>query len=261
MPIDLTTLSPRALAHYVQLGQQFSSADTLAQANQTLKGLATYGAELVKHGFALTDGARLKAARDALIAAGVGRADAHGARKVTNQAYLKALREGKAQRENARAILENTARALEDSGAPEAEAGIGVIQSALSQAKSAGVDASKLADQLDLLRNALDEAAVAAEAVVRGGPEAVKGLTWAAERLRAAHAERSGVRGTPAETEHLDLLDGIIVTLVRGARKAARAAARRLGQPALLVDFELSKIYSRRKSSPMPEPEARSLRA
>jgi len=114
MPIDLTTLSPRALAHYVQLGQQFSSADTLAQANQTLKGLATYGAELVKHGFALTDGARLKAARDALIAAGVGRADA---RKVTNQAYLKALREGKAQRENARAILENTARALEDSGA------------------------------------------------------------------------------------------------------------------------------------------------
>jgi hypothetical protein len=40
--------------------------------------------------------------------------------------------------------------------------------------------------------------------------------------------------------------DGIIVALARGARKAARAAARRLGTPALKADFELTKLYGSR---------------
>lgn len=51
--------------------------------------------------------------------------------------------------------------------------------------------------------------------------------------------------GCLAETDRLDLLDGIIVALARGARKAARDAARRLGQPSLTANFELDKIYKR----------------
>jgi hypothetical protein len=57
---------------------------------------------------------------------------------------------------------------------------------------------------------------------------------------------RTGARGTRVETEQLDLLDGIIVTLVRNARKAARAAAKRLGKPSLVADFELTKLYEPR---------------
>ena len=70
MPIDLSALSPEASAAYILVGRQFGSPDTTAQANQTLKGLSTYAAELVQHGFAVEDGARLADARDALVAAG-----------------------------------------------------------------------------------------------------------------------------------------------------------------------------------------------
>ena len=72
-------------------------------------------------------------------------------------------------------------------------------------------------------------------------------------RLRASVAARAGSPGTPAETEQLDLLDGIIVALVRGARKAARAAAKRLGTPALTADFELTKLYGP-KTAAKPAP-------
>jgi hypothetical protein len=48
----------------------------------------------------------------------------------------------------------------------------------------------------------------------------------------------------------LDTLDGILVTLARHALKAARAAARRLGTPAMVADFELTHLYPTRHAAP-----------
>jgi len=70
MPLDLSTLSPKARAEYIRIGRQYGSTDTLAQANQTLAGLGKYAPELVRHGFSLGDGGRLEGARDGLIARG-----------------------------------------------------------------------------------------------------------------------------------------------------------------------------------------------
>ena len=159
--------------------------------------------------------------------------------------------------EDARSILDNTRRALNDSAEPAAAAGVNVIKVALQQTRSAGADGEKLATQLDTLRAALADPSVSPEALGRGGPEAAIELQSAADALWAVAKERAGAQGTPAETELLDLLDGIIIGLTRGARKAARAAAKRLGTPALTADFDRTKLYASRgagKGSPAPEP-------
>src|SRR4051812_5107025 len=78
MPFDFSTLSPIARADYLTVGRRYGSDDTLAQANQTLQGLSSHGAELVQHGFAADDGLRLTDTRDALVKAGVGRNQALG---------------------------------------------------------------------------------------------------------------------------------------------------------------------------------------
>ncbi len=248
MPIDLSALSPEARAAYVRVGRQFGSPDTAAQANQTLKGLATHGAELVAHGFAPEDAVRLAEARDALVAAGADRLGAVGDKKITNATHSAALEDGKDQRDSARSILENTHRLLTETGGAAGKAGTAVISAALQQTRSVGSDGEKLAEQLDVLGKALSDPSVAPTAANRGGPAAVIALGAQATALRAAVADRAGSPGTQAETEVLDVFDGIIVALARGARKAARAAAKRLGTPALKANFELTKLYGPRKA-------------
>lgn len=246
MPIDLTTIAPEARARYLHLGRQWGSPDTLAQAHQTLKGCAKHGAEIAKDGFSSKDAQRLSDARDGLIAAGVGRAEARNDRKITSQSYVASIATGKTARESARSILESTRTALHEGGTDAAKAGVKTIDAALQTTRTAGDDAEALATQLDVLRGALSDPNVGAEATDRGGPEAIPALQTAAGALRAANAERAGSPGTQVETEKLDLLDGIIVTLARNAFKAARAAAKRIGQPSLVADFELTKLYAAR---------------
>jgi hypothetical protein len=89
------------------------------------------------------------------------------------------------------------------------------------------------------------------------GPQAAADLAARAASLRAADPASAGARGTPEHTEHLDLIDGIILELVRGAREAAEGASKELGEPALLSAFSLSELYpsSGARSAPEAEPE------
>jgi hypothetical protein len=64
--------------------------------------------------------------------------------------------------------------------------------------------------------------------------------------LRDAAKVKAEPRGTPVETETLDLIDGFIVSLSRAAREAAEAAARDLAEPAIVTAFELTALYKRR---------------
>jgi hypothetical protein len=76
-------------------------------------------------------------------------------------------------------------------------------------------------------------------AATRGEPGLVPKLGMVADRLRALAAERRGSE----QGERIDLLDGIVVELVRDARRAARSAARAQGQPEVAAAFELVKLY------------------
>jgi len=68
-----------------------------------------------------------------------------------------------------------------------------------------------------------------------------KALAQAAAALRAAEKENTG-GGTVLSTEEMDVIDGVIVTLCRAAKKAARIAAHELAQPAITTAFALTHI-------------------
>jgi hypothetical protein len=226
----------------------------LAQANKTLKALQTYGARLSLWGFNEEDMKRLEGARDALITAGVGRELERVGKKTTNSAYTAALETGKSRRLRARSVLTGARRVLAEQGQSDS---VRSVDTALNHAPTAGENAGKLADQLDTLHASLSEPPIASAVSGRGGPEIVAELATCAAALRAIAQETALPAGTPAETELLDLIDGVIVGLARDARKAARSAAKEASEPAMAIAFELTKLYEvkgKKATEAAPEP-------
>lgn len=254
---DLSKINSKQREKYIRLGLQFGSQDTLDQANQTLGALSTHASLLQNYGFGPKQLKNLEDARDGLQESGVGREAAKGQKKVNGLAYVNAMNKGEFARIWARTLLIGAAEDLEGS---ETAADLLAIQSAnaaLLQSRVAADKAEPLAQQLQLLLGALKEPTIAAMYASIGGPEAVSRLESAIGALRAADQEDVGVRGTPVETATLDLLDGIIVSLVRRARRAAVAAAKETGNAALVDTFRLDKLYKHRSAEPAaPEPEA-----
>lgn len=238
--LDLTKISPNARKQYIELGRRFGSTDTLKQANKTLEALKTHAGELEDHGFGANDGLRLAGARDDLSAASTGRETKMGAKKTTRKDYLAALSQAKTARSKGRTILENTLVSLHEDGHEDA---VHKVQAILGQTSSLPVSGQDegLAAQLDLLAGIWANSTVSDAAKSRGGAKALTKLQEAAAALRTAAEDREAT-GTQSSTELMDLLDGIIVTLCRSARKAAKEAAKELARPALLDDFALTHI-------------------
>jgi hypothetical protein len=252
MTIDLDKIPTARRLRLIRLGEQFGSQDTLDQANQTLAAYKEHAVALKPSGFADKHAKELDGARDGLVDAGVGREAAKGKKKVTGEAYVDAMNQATTARINARAVLEGVREDLEGqdgAGAAEAER---IASAVLRQTRSAPKKAEPMAQQLAQILDALKNKDVAAEAAAQGGPESVGALEGAIAALRKADQEDVGGRGTPVETEKLDLLDGIIVQHARRARRAAVAAAR-LGNPALVEAFRLDKLYRSKGGAPPVE--------
>lgn len=243
MPIDLSKIPPTTRKALIQSGKKFGSSDTLGQANKTLKGLETHAATLEDHGFGPDDVDDLKSARDGLIAAGVSREDKRVGKKTTNQAHTDAMRGAQQIRLRARSVLKAAKRVLAHTGGEAAEEAARSIDAVLGKGAVAGDDAEKLSTQLDQLRTALEDSTIKPVVADRGGPKAAADLKTQADKLREASQTTAAPRGTPQETEQLDLLDGIILSLVRSAREAADADSKALGEPALVAEFELTELY------------------
>lgn len=246
MALNIDAISPKARAEYIRVGRWWGSKDTLAQANDTLRAIDMHGAAIAAFGFSIEDGKRLALARDALQDAGVGRTIAEATKKVTSRAYLDAMREAKNARLSARSVLANVERVLREQEGADAESALRELGSVLAKTQSAGADDEALARQLELLAEAFRRPLIGREAETRGGTLSLRELEAAIHTLRESAQARVTKPGTPSETEQLDLLDGIIVSLARAARRAARLAAVRLGSPALAKAFELSRLYATR---------------
>jgi len=216
-----------------------------------LNAYKTHGSKLALCGFASEDAAELSDARDLLIQAGVGREVKRTNKKIDTATHATAMRDAQGVRLRARSVLAGAKRALLLAGHTEA---VQTIEVLLERESAAAEDAEGLAKQLDDLRDALKDPAVIAAAQSRGGPQAALDLEAKATALRDAAKAKAEPRGTSVETEKLDLIDGIIVSLARTAREAAEAAARELGEPAIATAFELSALYKRRGKKKGDEP-------
>jgi polyhydroxyalkanoate synthesis regulator phasin len=243
MALDLTVYVGEERAALVNLGSQYGSESTLKQAAKTLEGLKKYAEQLRAHGFSASDKTLLQNAHDALIAAGVSRTTALGAKKITNKTYDNAVKTGKLLRESARSIAEGVLRDVRGAtDAAQRQAAL-TVQTTLAQTGTAPDDATLLADQLELLQKTLESTALANFLKERGGLDALTKFPEVLKSLREVGTVVT-LRGTPVETETLDLIDGIIIELTRSARKAAKVLAKELGEPAINSVFELDELYA-----------------
>jgi hypothetical protein len=244
MTIDLDAFPPAVKLALIAVGEEFGSDDTFAQATQTGQGLEKYGDILQLYGLPLSDGKRLGAAREMLSEAGYGRNQAKGQKKTLGIGLEDANRAGRTVRIRGRSILTSTKSALSEQGQTEAATKVQTTLDATADSEKTG---EELAKQLDSLAEALDpnKAPEAAKAAAdRGGPEVIEPLLLAAMTLREAVKKKPTVRGTPAETQRLNQIDGIIVDICRRGRDAAKAASKDRGDPAILKAFKLDKLYS-----------------
>lgn len=242
MALDLSWLSPEARAYYIEIGKRYNSLATRAQAEYSLKGAAEYSELLLQHGC----GPQIELLRELLaelIARGATRETVRANRKATNVAHLDAINDAKGTRLKLHSVYTITRTALFDRGD---KANVNFIDAALNQTRSAGDDSDLLGKQLETLGALLKQTAI--REVIAGGDDTVPTALEAeiAERLAALNstrAEKAGPRGTPAETEEIDLIDGLIVATARNLRKAARVLARIHGKPAIAKALHTRPLY------------------
>lgn len=246
------TLSSAERAAFIKIGRHYSSQLTLAQGNKTLNACRTYGGLIAPRGFGQAKIDRLQWAVDALGVAGVTREEAKAGAKSTNVDLRNEVLRGKSLRFD---LLAQAEGAIDDvRNTPGGAELVSDIQAALNAARSSGYDAVELADQLDLLSNLTSRPELVA-VLDASSPQTAADAKASALKLRALEAATTNPAGTPADTERLDLLDGLILRLVRQARKSGRAASRSQGTPAIAQAFALDELYGPGpKPAPTPVP-------
>ncbi len=250
MTLDITSLSPRARERYLTIGRRYPSEDVLAQAHKTLLAHQKYGHLLIIYGFGLGDAERLGEGRDQLHARMVGRTHVSSDRKVLRDFHAIARRRARDERTCIVAALELVLDNLFEANLHEVA---GRVVVALEQTEVSPPSDQKLLEQLDTLEEMLIDPVVVAFMVDRGGPEILLRLQQARTDLTSTTRQRAGKPDVSAIADERDILDGIIVSLARAARKAARAAARHLGQPAIGTEFKLIHLRSRSGRTPAPD--------
>lgn len=243
MPLLLDDIAPEARARYVELGRQFGCADALAQAELTLTSFDHFGDQIGGHGFIARDAERLRLAKELLEKETGADAGARTRSKRTSREYVDAIRTGKAARQRARSILYIIAQRLAYSGDLIASEAARAVGATLQQTESSRGDPIRLAAQLDQLRATLSIPRVDKEAEARGGLQCADVLSATADRLRSLTTDPDAAPASTDETANADLLCGMIVELVRDARRAARSAARDENAPLVAASFALTKLY------------------
>ena len=239
MPVDVSTLPLEACEHYLELGRRETTHNTLAQANKTIRAFAQWGVQVTQDGYGPEDDAHLSDTRDTLIARFTDGSNAKDASKVATVDLLKARRDAKNDRQSARSLLSSCVPPLRDRGDVQDARRVGSL---LEQTSTFEHDIA-LVDHLSRLHDMISEPVLVPLIVNRGGPGLIVRTRNSRENLLVALRERAGHPGVTALANERDILDGIIITLTRNAARAARAASRRLGLPAIAQDFKL--VYFR----------------
>lgn len=246
--IEMSDFSAAAVEQFVNLGAQFGSDRTAAQATKTLDSAETWGDILKPYGFDETDVLQLAAAKERLELLQTDRVDAKLNRKQTSYEFTESLRDGKTLKNAGRLLLQNCQQTLFESTAAEDKETLKTVDAALSELGSVGYDRAKLARQIDLIHRMLQLAPVQAT-LKDSGSRIIEQLPPIAARLRSAldAVHTTPRRGTPEHTRLLDFHDGLIVTRCRKLRRIARGAATMLGNEEIARAFELDHLYPARR--------------
>lgn len=250
---QLAALSPDARIELIDVGEQFNRDVVLDQIEVSLEAFGRTGAELATAGVTAEDADDLRDIQAAIIAAGEDRTSVGTGKSVGRKGYQAAISRGKVACAAAITVLQNSAAALARKPDPTNPDAAATIASFLQKTGSVGRSGTKVIAQLGVLELAFADQAVAKATATRGGPAAKAEIEAAHSACTAARPAHLASGGTPVQTQHQNLLEGLAVSFLRAFRKAARTRAKQLGNPALAKAYELTKLYAG-QSSPEPKP-------
>lgn len=252
MAIDIDTMAPQAREYYLGVGRRYVTPHVVAQGEKTLRALARHAAVLEEQGFGADDVQDLVDGVDALRRHDTDRAQAAGSRKIIVQTSTDAVRRAKQWRKSARSILSAVLRVLRQTGD---EARIRPVQTVLRETRILG-DELNLPRHMDMLQAVLVDPALTAMVSRRGGLLAQANYQIIHPVLVEALGDLAAQPAVTAAAERRDILDGVVVTLCRSARTAAKLAARALGQPSLAAEFALTHLKPGRTGTSPEAPDA-----
>ena len=220
-------------------GRRVGTDKVLAQAERVALGWGAHGAKLSRSGFLQEDMDAMMVHVEDQRARYAEREDTQADKKVSRRGARADEREAKASRREladcGRAVLGAMRTADKDEAT---QAAVARLELAVQAATGSSDDITKLRDRLRGLIVALDQPELAVEVALRAAEALVDArprLVALEEGIRALAQQR----GASELTEALDLVDGILMQYARDARRAARQAARRLGEPAVADAFAL----------------------
>lgn len=241
---DLQVITPRAAAYYIKQGKQFGSQMVINQGNQTLNGLAVHREVLAECGFSGKDEVRLREGVEMLDGLLGDRGGEKGRRKGLTKREGRLVGEAKQSVAKGLVVVEGVISDLRNDDSKEAEQAQGDLEVMREAIQRGAKNEDTLPGAMRDLHKALSHPKAVALADDRGGVALREVLLVQADGLKKIQEARALRPGTPEHTARLDLLDGIVLELVRRARKSAKAAARAKGQPVIERAFLLDQLYS-----------------
>jgi hypothetical protein len=254
MAWSIDALAPEAREHYLALGRRYTAHQVLQQANKAAGAHAKYAIELAEDGFGIEDGQHLTELRDVLYAQVTVCSEASQARALSKKLHVDSRRSARQERRSARLLLDRALVKLRDSGDSQTAL---AVKTALEQTKRLR-SAADLFTHLELLHGALTHPLVVPVIATRGGARTTRRLVEARDALLAATRENASHPEVRAGVEAREVIEGVLVSLVRSAAEAARLSSRRLALPSIASAFRLTYLapWRTRRKPDAPEPDA-----
>lgn len=233
--------SPDQRLDYVQLGRHHGSEKVRNHANHMLAQFKHYEAQMTRFGWDQTLADEIVALLAEYPPQLQDRTDTKLTKKDTAAALYTEEKAGRVVRLEGRAMgdVALLSKALAQSTDPATQQARQRLKTALTSTDAYNKDPRQLSEHLRILGSAFADHAVVAALPKHD----IKGLSSRmlaqAKAVDAACDQAAAARPTTTDTEHLDLIDGAIITRLRAANKVARAAAKALGEPAIAKAFSM----------------------
>lgn len=208
-------------------------------AQRVLNGLVEHGAALGGFGYLDRSGQRLQSRLDQSVELTSARPEVARGKTATREQAGQAFRAAKKVHRRLHTLVEGSLAEVRDA-LPEEQ--LGRYALTLKQTRAVGASPQALQRNMVSLASVAEAPELAEELKLRGVADAGAQLRSAAASMTADVAAAQLERGTKAESEEIDVLDGLIIEDLRRIRRIARSAADELGRPDIAEAFSLAEL-------------------
>jgi hypothetical protein len=239
MSEDLTKYVGERRLELRAVGVRVGSDVVQQVAQRVLNGLVTHGAALGGFGYLDRSGQRLQSRHDQSVELTSARPEVARGKTATRVQAGEAFRSAKKVHRRLHALVDGALSEVRDALPAEQFSRYALT---VKQTRAVGASPQALQRNMVSLASVAEAPELADELKARGVADAGAQLRSAAAAMTADVAAAQLERGTKAESEEIDVLDGLIIEELRSIRRIARNAADELGRPDIAEAFALAEF-------------------